>query len=241
MRYSLRDLCIALAWTWCVTLPSSSLWAQPSDFVGVLTMNMRTEASRDAPAQNVNMQFFLGKERTAIEMGGMDQPVRILLLHDRQEAFMLMHQNGMKIAMPIPGFGRSSDADAADQENEQPEIEVTDTYREIQGYRCRKIIARHDHHRSVQWCSDALGVQAGSMMQALGGQSKQARRATRFDLDALQSQYGFPMYAQVYEKRHGKEVLLSTLEVTDIQRGAPDARHFSMEDYQRFDMGGMGR
>lgn len=222
-------LCFALA----LTAFLQPAYAQEDSFVGMMSMKVIQEMDTQKPS-SVNIDLYFEKGRTAMVVRKMGQSVRLLMLDEPPQAYVLVEQQGMKIAMPV----NPNQVNTERQAETSPRIEVTDQYRDIAGYRCRKILAYYEDNRSVQWCTKALAIDVQRIMGTLSSQSKKAGQASKFELDRLQEQYGHPMYAEMYRTKGGKEVMVSTLEVIQVDTQKPDPRYFKMDGYQRFDMQG---
>jgi hypothetical protein len=189
------------------------------------TMHISTPKSEKGFVVKVGMQ---GSKMAMEPQMGEAGSMRYIMDNSENRQYMLMENNGQKMAMMIDPF------DAVQKTAEQakdPKITVTRESRSIDGYQCKKVIAETEEVVTEIWMAESAGLNYQQLYKIFN--STKGTPGPRRAMPDLKDIKGFPIEIISKDKAKAETV---TIRIKDIKPNTTDAALFSMDGYKVVDM-----
>lgn len=195
-----------------------------------LSFNMQMSKASDKEA--MTMKVYTNKTKMLIQpqITGYKGNMSILIDQSAKKQYMLMNNEGQKMAMIINYVDQVEKMNAV---GTVPKITRTGETKTIDGYQCEKVIAETEESKSTMWITKDLGLQYGDLYKiiASGNNGPQSQNA---NLPAMKEMNGFPIEMEVTNKKKSETAIIR---IKNISKEPINAAIFSTEGYQMMDMG----
>lgn len=168
--------------------------------------------------------------RTMIQpMTGASSGVRIIADNASRSQYLLMENNGQKMAMQVDAFDQA--AAAANTKTKAPVIKQTNETKVIDGMKCTKVTAETEEAVSTLWVTKEAGITYQDLYRIVNT-SKGTPGSFNF-MPQVNSMEGFPLQISTQMKDKDQPVVMN---IKRISRAKVDAKLFSMDGYKVTDM-----
>lgn len=207
-------------------------------FVGSVDMKISTNNASDNH-EMPTMTYYSNGEKLAIKMNidqgkGMQKEMRMIFDPKEKTMTTLEATSKMAMVMKIPDLTGHIDEDSLKMKNVK--VEKTNETKDIEGFKCRKIILTSDDGVYEFWITKEIKGTLAGLMGQMGGNNKNPFG------DSMKSMKGFVLEAKL-QNTDSNDIV--TMNFTNIKLGQPDAALFSTDGYKVQDMSslmkGMGK
>jgi len=153
--------------------------------------------------------------------------MKFIIDNASNKKFMLMENNGQKMAMSVDPFI----ADKAAEKIAEPKVVITQEYRTIDGYKCNKVIAQTEETTAELWLTQEAGLSYNDLYKIFN--STKGTPGARSALPQVKDMKGFPIEIISKEKSKDGNVVVK---IKNISRAKVDPKVFSMDGYKQVDM-----
>ena len=192
-------------------------------------ISFNIEVTSPKSTEPMSMKVVSNATKIAIfpNFAGDKSDTRFLIDNTTNQKYVLMINNGQKIAMAVNNF----EVEKATEAIKEPKITSTKEVRTIDGYKCTKIIAESDEETSDIWLTQEAGLSYNELYKIFN--STKNTPGARRSLPSLKNVQGFPIEIITKDKAKDRNV---TIRIKNISRAKTDPQMFSMDGYKVVDM-----